>query len=131
MTTIAYKDGVLAADTRATQGDTILMNVSKIHRDSLTPTAFCGDLKVLQDFRNHQDWEQLPTEGWESINTRGTLRDAQGVTLSIKPGDFWAIGSGAPFALGAMAAGATPEQAVKIAARYDTGTNDTVEVVRR
>lgn len=131
MTTIAYKDGVLAADTRATQGDTILMDVSKIDRDAFPPVAFCGDLRVLQDFRRHQDWEQLPTEGWESLNTRGRLQDAQGVVLNIKKGDFWAIGSGAHFALGAMAAGATPEEAVKIAARYDTGTNDTVEVVRR
>lgn len=131
MTTIAYKDGVLAADTRVTQDDTILPNASKIARDYPYSTAFCGALKVRQDFSQHRDFSKLPDDGWESINGNGILRDSDGATLTIPKGDFWAIGSGAHFALGAMAAGATPEEAVKIAARYDTGTNDIVEVVTR
>ena len=36
--------------------------------------------------------------------------------------DSYAIGSGGAYAIGALAHGATPEQAVRIAARYDTGT---------
>ncbi len=34
---------------------------------------------------------------------------------------FVCIGSGAPFAMGAMATGASPESAISIACKYDTG----------
>lgn len=36
--------------------------------------------------------------------------------------DFWAIGSGAAAALGAMHAGATPKEAVEIACKVDAGS---------
>ncbi|UDL15913.1 protease [Microbacterium phage Pumpernickel] len=36
---------------------------------------------------------------------------------------FYAVGSGSMYALGALAAGAKPAEAIKIASRYDWGTN--------
>lgn len=42
---------------------------------------------------------------------------------------FYAVGSGANYALGALEAGATPKKAVKIAAQYDAGTNKDVREV--
>lgn len=42
----------------------------------------------------------------------------------------WAIGSGADYALGAMAAGADPERAVRIASRLDVSCGLGVNVVR-
>lgn len=44
---------------------------------------------------------------------------------------FTAIGSGASCALGAMHAGATPEQAVKIACKVDTSTGGPVKCLKR
>ena len=47
-----------------------------------------------------------------------------------KPTDrnsFYAIGSGAYFAVGALAAGASPEKAIEIASVFDSGTNNEVE----
>lgn len=41
---------------------------------------------------------------------------------------IYGIGSGANLAIGALEAGASPEHAIKIAARYDAGTNDHVTV---
>jgi ATP-dependent protease HslVU (ClpYQ) peptidase subunit len=41
--------------------------------------------------------------------------------------EFYAIGSGGPYAMGAMAMGATPEEAVAIASRFDPGTGGDVE----
>lgn len=42
---------------------------------------------------------------------------------------YYAVGSGAAYALGALEAGADPSQAVTIAGRYDNGTNvDVMEV---
>jgi len=132
MTTIAYKDGVLAADTRVTQDGIVLPSTSKIVKRDTTSVAICGELSVIQAYRKDQKWDLLSKEvPWEALTCGGYLIDSDGATLTIPDGDFWAIGSGAHFALGAMAAGATPEEAVKIAARYDTGTNDTVEVVTR
>lgn len=42
---------------------------------------------------------------------------------------FIAIGSGRDLALGAMAAGATAEEAVRIAARYDAGTGGEINTL--
>lgn len=41
----------------------------------------------------------------------------------------WAIGSGADYALGAMAAGATAREAVEIASRLDSGTGMGVDIL--
>lgn len=41
---------------------------------------------------------------------------------------FWAIGSGAKLAMGAMAMGADPEKAVEVASAYDDGTDGAVTV---
>lgn len=43
--------------------------------------------------------------------------------------EFYAIGSGAKVALGAMAAGATARQAVEIAARFDDATGSGVDAL--
>ena len=44
--------------------------------------------------------------------------------------DAYAIGSGAQYAMGAMAAGATPREAMKITARYDAQTGKQIEYVK-
>ncbi|PTW53591.1 hypothetical protein C8N35_11646 [Breoghania corrubedonensis] len=49
----------------------------------------------------------------------GTLATDRRMTFSDR--------AGGQFALGAMAAGAGAEEAVKIAARFDTGTGETVD----
>lgn len=46
------------------------------------------------------------------------------------PDGFYAVGSGSPYALGALKAGASPKKAVKIASFFDSGTNDDVRVVK-
>jgi hypothetical protein len=43
---------------------------------------------------------------------------------------FYAVGSGSHLALGALEAGASPKQAIKIASRYDSGTNNDVRVLK-
>lgn len=42
----------------------------------------------------------------------------------------YSIGSGSKYALGALSAGASAKRAVRIAALYDAGTNDTVSVLK-
>lgn len=55
------------------------------------------------------------------------LYEANGARYPIKD-QFYAVGSGAPYALGAMAMGASPEEAVAIAARFDPNTGGELEV---
>lgn len=42
----------------------------------------------------------------------------------------YSIGSGANYALGALEAGASPKKAIKIAAKYDWGTNSDVKIMK-
>lgn len=64
------------------------------------------------------------------IAVRGRVYNVNGCDLSWTrntSGDY-AIGSGSEYALGALAAGATPKQSIKIASRYDVGTGSEVRV---
>jgi len=51
------------------------------------------------------------------------------VAIPIK-GDCYAIGSGANFALGAMSMGASPQQAIQIASKWDSATGNEVRVLQ-
>ncbi len=56
------------------------------------------------------------------ISSRGYwVRNVSGV---------YAIGSGSPYALGALESGATPKKAIKIASKYDWGTNSDVRILK-
>lgn len=64
-------------------------------------------------------------------SVRGRVYDISGDGAWVRnPNGFYAIGSGAKFALGALASGASAEEAVRVASVYDSGTNDDVRVVR-
>lgn len=45
------------------------------------------------------------------------------------PSGRYAVGSGADYALGALEAGVSPEEAIRIASLYDSGTNSDARVV--
>lgn len=57
------------------------------------------------------------------------LYNANGSRYLVKD-EFLAIGSGGAYAMGAMALGATPMEAVAIAARFDPNTGGTIEVMQ-
>lgn len=54
------------------------------------------------------------------------LYTATGKRFAIRD-QFYAIGSGGPYAIGAMAMGATPEEAVALASRFDPATGGKIE----
>lgn len=139
MTTIAYRDGVLASDSLVTLGNTkVHGSYQKIRRigDHLLGTA--GSVAACQQFI---DWvksgndEDPPPKGEYSaliIDPRGRVREMEnGSVLPVPRGaKFFAIGSGAPYALAAMYAGATATEAVKIAAKIDTSTGLPVKTLK-
>lgn len=61
------------------------------------------------------------------LYTNGTVKCMDGDGRAYECGSPQAIGSGAPVAYGAMAAGATPIEAVQIAAKYDIRTGAGVD----
>lgn len=145
MTTIAYKDGVLAADSLATRnGAREGLSVKILRRGPLLAGA-TGSADFAKAFRDwfargckgdcppmgdpDKNWgegfiimpdERLvvfgPAATWES----GGLHDGTG-----------AWGSGGEFARGAMAAGATAEEAVAAACRFDIHSGGQIITLRR
>lgn len=134
MTTIAYRDGVLAADTLATKDGMRTGQVSKIRRlPSGELAATLGDagcaIKLRQWVEAGRAGDQPNLEGGAVIiiSRDGEVEVLEnGGSCSEGVAPFYAWGCGAPLAIGAMAHGATSEQAVRIAIEYDTLTGGAV-----
>jgi len=133
MTTIAYRDGVIAADSQCDSGDfrdCTAIKVARNDRGDLCGAA--GDLptaqRVLAWFEAGEKGDE-PRYRKEEANGEGFIvrRDGSieimddGGHYTIKA-SYYATGSGRKFALGAMAAGATAEQAVEAAMKHDIYT---------
>lgn len=143
MTTIVYRDGVMAADRRAYSGDKKGIGAkTKIHRlddgtlwgvsssnvgaDALIRRwveGGCGDASP----------DQLKPDSFELLLVRpnGDVFYANGnldLTGPLKA-DFFAIGSGDHFAMGAMAMGASAAKAVQIASDLDLWSGEGMTVL--
>jgi len=143
ITTIAYKDGILAVDSavtgsgkyfgsvmKAVNGDgwaasvagSISMNGAMAHEIAACVLDFApppGGLKFLKS-----DIEIL------FVNKHGHIYSCWNEGCTKIDTDFYALGSGEAVAIGAMAAGATAEEAVTIACKYDIATRGPVHVLR-
>ena len=138
MTTIAYRSGVLAADT--------LIAYTSITNGNRDKISQCGEFTVALA---GPAWLREPLEDWcrrgcsgpipdDLANNDGQfsaliVRNATGEVYEYDSGyllpvlaDYTAIGSGALLALGAMAYGATALEAVKSAACHDKNTGGPV-----
>ncbi|GAA0767014.1 hypothetical protein [Brevundimonas olei] len=137
MTTIAYRDGVIAADRLISENGNRVGETTKIAKlDNLLAGA-AGDLVFCQAFLK---WfadgragdAPAPTKevSGSAIICEGsqiTCHDVSGVC--VIEADHYAIGTGSEFARGALAAGCSPAEAVKIAGQFDLYTGQTVEVL--
>ncbi len=138
MTTIAYRDGVLAADGRMSQGHTVVTDkYTKVKRiPGGLAVAGSGDVTRLAAF---VDWLMGGSEGARPslkncdalvVYPSGKVEafDETGSVILPKSG-YYAEGSGRAFALGAMAMGADAREAVKVAARFDQGTGGRIKSI--
>lgn len=142
MTCIAYRKGVMAADTQMTFGDGSKAKVSKVVRlpdGSLLGTA--GSKRVVEKLKAWALADFDPAHK-PKLNNKSEM---EGLLVKKVDGSIWlydwtldpdkledeffAIGSGGAYALGAMAKGATAVQAIRIAARYDSGTSEPIEAL--
>ncbi len=141
MTTIAYKDGVLVANSRSYAGSKMpLGRKSKIHRLADGSLFGCSSSKVGQPEKFRRLVEEF---GVEHTFEKEVLAQA----IVIKPNgdvfyfndedafsgpietDCLAIGSGEEYAIGAMLHGATAQEAIVIAAECDVWTGGELETL--
>lgn len=138
MTTIAYRDGILAADSQSTTGNLMLGRSDKIILAGDFVLAMSGKIwcqKPLTDWLANQDGtpdtypKELITEnGKDFLFDAFVLKDGQpfeiinGHLIPLKI-QYHACGSGWEVAVGAMAGGASALEAVKITATVDVYTS--------
>jgi ATP-dependent protease HslVU (ClpYQ) peptidase subunit len=138
MTTIAYRAGVLAADTQMIQGTSVIGQTVKIvRRKDGVLCGGAGDLAWVQGF---QRWFLEGEEGdpppLDDASKGLIIRPKKPIEMFEEFGaiewtsPFVAIGSGKEFALGAMYVGATAEQAVRAAMVLDPFTGGKVMKLR-
>jgi len=141
MTTVAYKNGEMAADSRSYTGGKITAGMKqKIHRlkDGSLFGASSSKVGLCDKFR--RDTEERGVEGvYDETMCQGLLVTPGGEIYIFNDGVAWsgpcralftAIGSGEEFAMGAMAAGATPAEAVRIACELDNWSGGEVLTMR-
>lgn len=133
MTTIVYRDGVLAADSRAYSGDkTPIGTKTKIHRREdgaiygISTNDVGGDKllrKWVEEGCNHPSGDDLKPDCFSML-----LVDAMGQVffandnLSLSgplEAEYFAIGTGREYALAAFYMGATAVQAIEVAKHFD------------
>lgn len=139
MTTIAFRDGLLAADGRMTYGDTIFTDKTrKIHRLSDGALfALCGDVSYVQPMLDalEDDEVDLPEVADGSsftaviVEKDGKVRiyEGRGGYIALDA-PYYAFGSGEEYAIGAMDMGASAEEAVRVACGRDLGSGGDIQV---
>jgi hypothetical protein len=142
MTTIAWRDGVLAADSGMTDGGVVLVNkYPKIAQNrSGDMTGACGASgfcdKFLDWFNDGEKGDQPHPEndGDAAIIVRSD--DPKRLELYEKTGksylevEYYALGSGFKMAMGAMWMGASAEEAVKCGVALDAYTRGPIMVMK-
>lgn len=136
MTTIAYRDGKLAGDSRATANGLIDNQTTKVWEHKGVLIGASGSQALCEKFRS---WViagidgESPFEGAEDGN--GLVVSKAGVVCFGNSGSwpvkepFYTLGSGYQLALGALAMGASAKEAVEVAARFDTMTGGKITVL--
>jgi len=143
MTTIVFRDGVLAFDSRIT-ADTLLFGHSI--KGKITKEFMVAAAGSMQDVQAFIDWVCLgyTEESKRKFGLADREVEVEGIVVTKKgevyvfdnrlypyqiTAPFIALGSGAHIAIGAMAMGANSYRAVKIASLYDTATGGDVKVL--
>lgn len=150
MTTIAYRDGVMVGDTLAVWGSEKNFGFTKLARTQNALVGFCGaythvlpmykwivecekaGLKPMEFFDANESLV-LPGEDIHAVLVGNDRRIwnvfASGSAVPCGNRQYEASGSGAAYALGALAMGATAEQAVQVSSAYDTHTGGAPQII--
>lgn len=130
MTIIVVKNKEMAADSRSTAGDDMHFKTAKMFRKTDCLIGIAGDIAPALLF---VDWygtagpapaELLSANGDFSalvLNKSGMFEYDKWCKAMKVHGRFYAIGSGAAAALGALHMGASASEAARIACKLNTG----------
>jgi ATP-dependent protease HslVU (ClpYQ) peptidase subunit len=140
MTTVAYDGESMSADTQATSGNRSFKSQKMFSLDDGSVVGFSGPCGLNVQLLNWFNTGMIPEEYPEDCKGK---TEPYCFALHVRPDkSIWqydsgpypylimdkqaAIGSGADFAIAAMACGKDSSEAVKIAALFDTSTNNVV-----
>lgn len=136
MTTIAYREGVLAADSQVNCGGGRCGSVVKAWKtDDGSLWAFSGRASLQEGCQKWSlgqrqgDPPQIEDSTLVCITPDGRVREWCGKGWLQSQAEFFAWGSGGEYAMGAMAMGASAEQAVVAAIRFDTSSGGDLTVL--
>ena len=132
MTTTAAKFSTkeIAADSMVSGDDSFYL-VEKLRRGKESIYGGCGDWDKLLKF-----YQAIESGGELDSDCDVTILELRHDGIWIYEGciipariknDFWAIGTGAGYAIAAMHLGMTPQEAVAIACLYDTSSNTPID----
>lgn len=136
MTTIAAKFSALeiAADSMISGEDSFYL-ASKLRKGKNSIYGACGDWdKVLKAFQllenNATEWESDLDVSILELRGDGIWVYENTITPVHIKNDFWAVGTGANFAICAMRLGKSPAEAVAIAEEFDPFTHGPIESLK-
>lgn len=128
MTTIAARVSTLeiAADSMCSGDDSFYL-VEKLRKGKNSIYGACGEwdkcLKMLQALESDGDVDSdMDVTVLELRNDGIWIYESTIIPARIK-NDFWAVGTGANFAIAAMHLGKSPKEAVEIACQYDPSSH--------
>jgi len=142
MTTVAYKNGILAADTLVTAGDTRVDYETKIFKVGRYKFALAGNIfagyKIRDAILEGREFSGLQLPSLKRENFNCLVADANNLyfldnELYLQPinkNNCYALGTGDQYALGAMAVGACAKKAVGIACELDIYSGGKINEVR-
>ncbi len=138
MTTVVYKDGVVAYESFQTRGGVITNNnANKLHTVNGVKFILCGNVSDYEEFLEIAVGRLLPEK---ELEVEGLMvLDGRLYSCSIN-GDFWkmpikkdevyAIGSGKDFAYTAMDCGLSAKEAVKMAIKRDLYSGGRIRTIK-
>jgi len=134
MTTIAARasTGEIAADSMVSGDDSFYL-VKKLRKGQESIYGGCGDWdKLLKFYNSLESGADLDSDTDVTVlelRSDGIwIYESTIIPAKIK-NDFWAIGTGANFAIAAMHLGLNPAEAVKLACLYDTSSHEPIDVM--
>ena len=135
MTTVAAKasTGEIAADSMVSGDDSFYL-VEKLRKGKHSLYGACGDwdkiLKFYQVLESGSDLDSdIDVTVLELRHDGIWIYESTIIPARIK-NDFWAIGTGANYAIAAMHLGLSPAEAVKVACLYDTSSHEPIDVLK-
>ena len=143
MTTLIYRSGVIAMDSRVTEDGLMCGKVVKGRQTKNYLLAGCGDMEEVQAFL---DWAEAGFKEADKVKYGLASREVEVSGIAVDrehrvlifesrlypypmEAPYYVFGSGGQVALGALAMGASAYKAVKIASQFDTATGGDIKLL--